>query len=350
MSVRIQHPGLFSTLQDRGRRGLRYLGIPWAGVGCEPWMRFANALLNQDRHTPVIETFEGGLSLQATNIPARLSLVGDVEAQITYADGSSTTINGWRTLNLMTGDRLTIKRTGRYRCALIGIKSLNIAPHFGSASTFAKAGLGGLNGHSLQAGDELPVDTVLAAGSEADVNMKPYQFPGETSHVTLKAVAGPQQDAFTEAALDMFFSEPYQITQDIDRMGARLDGPVLAHRSKEHRDIVSDAILPGSVQVPGVGTPIVMLADANTVGGYPKIATVVSADVALLSLCRPGTTVRFERVNTEQARRHTVAIDKAVGTHSTHVDAIVKTNFDSKQLLALNLIGGVTNPQDPSCQ
>ncbi len=349
MSLRIEHPGLLSTLQDRGRRGLRYLGIPQAGIGCEPWMRFANALLQQPHTSAVIETFEGGLSVSALT-PQRLSIVGDVDAQVTRANGTVESINGWRTLCLLSGERLSIKRTGRYRCAVIGVKDLNVSAHFGSVATFAKAGLGGLNGSALSAGDELPVHGSAVLGSEPDAVIDPYLFPGEalgTTQVTLKAVPGPQDDAFTDDALNRFFSHPYRITQDIDRMGARLDGPTLTHRSEAHRDIVSDALLPGSVQVPGVGTPIVMLADANTAGGYPKIATVVSADVALLSVCRPGTTVRFERVGTDAARAHTLAIEQAVDTHSKKVSAMIHTDLDSAQLMSLNLIGGVTNALDP---
>jgi len=351
MTLRIKQPGLFSSLQDGGRRGLRSLGIPWAGVGCSPWMRFANALLNQDQQTPVIETIEAGLSMTAVNQGAVLSLIGDVDAEILHVDGSTTRAQGWRSHALLDGESLTIKRTGRYRCAVVGIKGLTVSPHFGSVSTYPSAKLGGLSGSILATGDELPIQNTELASSAPDQTLPPLKFPGELEsdnaapNFVVRAVPGPQDDAFTQESLDQFFSEPFTVSSDIDRMGARLTGPTLRHRSDQHRDPVSDAILPGSVQVPGIGNPIVLLADAHTVGGYPKIATVVSADLSLFALCRPGSTLRFECVDANAGREHTIAVEKLMLSHLEKLVAVVG-DIDTARLLGLNLISGVTDALD----
>ncbi len=353
MSLVVEQTGMFSTLQDRGRRGLRDLGIPWAGVGCEPWMRFANRLLDQVEDTPVIETFEGGLTLRVKTEPVKISLIGDVLATITHSDSSVTQANAWRTHTLVDGDKLTIKRTGIYRCAVLGVQHLDVTPHYGSASTYLNASLGGLNGGTLQIGDDLPYAEQNAATLGEHKSLQPFQFPGEKNEAadgnltwTVQAVPGPQDDAFTDTALETFFTHTFTVTADIDRMGARLDGPEIKHRSAKHKDIVSDAILPGSVQVPGIGKPIVMLADAHTVGGYPKIATVTSADRALFALCRPGTKIQFDRVNTIAAREHTLQLEESVQQHLASVSPVVDTHLNTSRLLGLNLIGGVTDALD----
>jgi len=347
MSLTVERPGVYSTLQDVGRLGLRYLGIPWSGVGCEPWMRFANALLNQDLATPVIETIEGGLTLKVLDQDVNVAIVGDVRAERILENGSKSAVQGWRATTLKHGDTLTIVQTGRYRCAVVGIQGLTIKTHFGSASTYASAALGGLNGRLLQAGDELPLNSNLQTPTTSLGQFKPFFFTGEPASVedefVVRAVAGPQDDAFTEKALNTFFSATYHISQDIDRMGARLNGPALEHRSESHRDLVSDAILPGSVQVPGIGTPIVMLADAHTIGGYPKIATVVSADRALFSLVRPGSVVRFEQVTPDEAREHTLFVERSVLEHLGSKEEVPSDPLNTERLLRLNLIDGVSN-------
>lgn len=349
MSLTVKHPGLYSTVQDSGRTGLRYLGIPWSGVGCKPWMRFANALLDQDLATPVIETIEGGLTLSVLDQNVSVAIVGDVRAECVHADGSKSTIQAWRTLTLTHGDTLSIVQTGGYRCAIVGIQGLEVKQHFGSASTYANAALGGLNGRLLQVGDELPLNPNTQTLTAQRNQFEPYRFTGEPSSndgdgvFVVRAVAGPQDDAFTDEALNTFFSASYEVSQDIDRMGARLNGPALTHRSVSHRDLVSDAILPGSVQVPGIGTPIVMLADAHTMGGYPKIATVVSADRALFSLVRPGSIVRFEQVTSDAAREHTLCVERSVLAHLETKQSVPSDPLNPERLLSLNLIDGVSD-------
>lgn len=346
MSVIVKHPGFYSSIQDRGRRGLRHLGIPWAGVGCEPWMRFANRLLNQDLATPVIETMEAGLTLIANSKPVRFAMVGDVKASIVRANGTTHKAIGWRSYTLHTGDTLKITATGNMRCAVVAIAGLTIEPHFGSTSTYANARLGGLSGNALAVNDELPISDHPI--DEPHLALPVFTFPGQSepspeNPFMVRAVPGPQDDYFSTVTLNQFFDSTYTLSQDIDRMGARLTGPMLNHKSAELRDLVSDAILPGSVQVPGSGLPIVMLSDAHTVGGYPKIATVVSADLSLFSLYRPGQTLQFVNVDSNEGLAHTRRVEQLIQTHLTHVQAITAEDLNSERLLGLNLVSGVTD-------
>ena len=158
----------------------------------------------------------------------------------------------------------------------------------------------------------------------------------------MRAVLGTQDDYLTPAAIETFLFEEYTVTTQADRMGYRLTGPKLEHAKSP--DIVSDAIAPGSVQVPGFGEPIVLLADRQTTGGYPKIATVISADLPALGQRRPGDHLRFEAITVEAAqvaRRDLWAWLEALPSLLVPVGR----KLDSEHLLAVNLISGVTNGQ-----
>ncbi len=156
----------------------------------------------------------------------------------------------------------------------------------GSASTYARAALGGIDGRALTAGARLPVP---AAGERAPSTCCRSRRKLPTGPI--RAVAGPQADHFDAATLAAFCDSDYRVTAEADRMGVRLEGATLAHQGAS--EIVSDATVPGSIQVPGKGQPIVLLADAQTAGGYPKIGTVIGADLPRVAAARPGQLLRF---------------------------------------------------------
>jgi allophanate hydrolase subunit 2 len=154
-------------------------------------------------------------------------------------------------------------------------------------------------------------------------------------------VLGPQDDYFTADSTAAFFASEYRVTREADRMGMRLDGPVLAH-AKGH-DIVSDGIATGAIQVPGNGRPIVLLADHQTTGGYPKLGTVVSADVPRLGRLRPGDALRFARVEVEEAEAARRVLEE-------RIDRIVERFgpaepwLDEDALYRRNLVSGIVEP------
>jgi biotin-dependent carboxylase-like uncharacterized protein len=172
----------------------------------------------------------------------------------------------------------------------------------GSLSTYARAGVGGFHGRKLAQGDSLPlVRNQAPAGEERRLGQAFDYGSGP-----IRVVWGPQDDYFTEQGRRTFTGSDYRVSKEADRMGIRFEGPTIEHAvsvDKGGADIISDGIGPGAIQVPGAGLPIVLLADRQTVGGYPKIATVASADLPRLGRLLPGQTVRFTAISVEEAER-----------------------------------------------
>jgi 5-oxoprolinase (ATP-hydrolysing) subunit C len=160
----------------------------------------------------------------------------------------------------------------------------------------------------------------------------------------IRVVLGPQHHHFSAEALNNLIAQPYTVTLEADRMGIRLSGPSLSHRPEYGADITSDATVPGSIQVPGNGQPIVLLADGQTVGGYAKIATVISADLPRLACAMPGQAIHFEIVNVPTAEK---AARQAEADVLAFINSItpLKTRLtpDTETLLGCNLISGMIN-------
>lgn len=340
-------PGALSSVQDAGRRGLRRVGIPWAGALCDAWRQLANGLLDNPPDAPVIECFEAGLTVRADGGDVRLATAGDVQLERLRPDGAPQAVPAWSSMQLRAGESLRVRSTGRSRVAVLGVAGSRLQPHHGSFATYARAGLGGIGGRTLQAGDALELDPdaerALRGIAERDRADCLAFGIGQPGRLRLRAVPGPQDDAFDDAAIARFFGEDgWCIGVDTDRMGARLDGEPLVHRSADAADIVSDAILPGSVQVPGNGLPIVLANDAHTAGGYPKIATVIGPDLPALALARPGTRLQFCRVDSEAGVQ---AARKLQGDIEAILQRLVPQRLapDAAALLRHNLIDGVVD-------
>ena len=347
--IEILQSGLFASIQDLGRNGMRQLGIPRSGVLVPSWMKIANALVGNPLESPVIEFFEGGLMFNVGERAVRIAIVGNADVYCTTPSASLTLLN-WRSHLLSPGSTLRTRSSGNSRVAVMAIQYFQITPHHGSCATYAKAGLGGIDGRPLHPGLQLEHDAALSSTPELccrPIASLPNQTgKGSTSDVEvfiLRAVPGPQDDAFTVETLDAFFSSPFTLTTDADRMGARFDGTRLTHIDRARQDIVSDAIVPGSVQIPGNGLPIVLLADSHTVGGYPKIATVISTDLPLLGMLRPGAVCRFERVSVEQGITIARQAEKHLQHHLTTLVPVMDRHLDVNALLTSNLIDGVTD-------
>jgi biotin-dependent carboxylase-like uncharacterized protein len=167
----------------------------------------------------------------------------------------------------------------------------------GSLSTYARAGIGGFEGRKLQANDSLPLKLDHAPPSEERKLAAPFDY----GQGPVRVVWGPQEDSFSEQGRATFIGADYRVSKEADRMGIRFEGPTIEH--SKGADIISDGIGPGAIQVPGAGLPIVLLADRQTVGGYPKIATVASVDLPRLGRLLPGQTVRFTAVTVEEAEK-----------------------------------------------
>jgi len=330
--------GLLSTLQDQGRRGLRHLGIPWSGMMAPAWQMLANVLVGNESNNTAIECFEGGFQGHFQSA-ARMAIAADSSAIATLTiDGEEKSCLPFRSYDVSAGSTLTIKTTGSLRLAVIALRGLDVPMQLGSTATYIKAALGGLEGRALRSGDELSIsDDTSGPLLGYDSTTVPELTTG-----ILHAVPGPQDHHFSSTGLQTFFASDYELTPDVDRMGARLQGSVIEHESPAARDIVSDAILPGSVQVPGNGQPIVLLADAHTAGGYPKIATVASVDLPALALARPGTRFKFKQVTAIEAVQLTRSFDTDL-QQALSSPKVISGSVDTAKLLSHNLIDGVTD-------
>jgi biotin-dependent carboxylase-like uncharacterized protein len=205
----------------------------------------------------------------------------------------------------------------------------------GSRSTHVRSAIGGLQGRALRAGDRLPVGGASLEGPE--LRLDASALPSGPNR--LRVVLGPQDDYFTEAGIETFLTAEFTVSTDADRMGYRLTGPVIEHR--DGFNIVSDGVGIGAIQVPGNGQPIVLLADRQSTGGYPKIAGVIGVDLAFLAQKRPGETVRFERIALDAA--HALAKERARLLHALPGQArpALVLSPSAEDLLSVNLIGGV---------
>ncbi|MBI4390917.1 MAG: 5-oxoprolinase/urea amidolyase family protein [candidate division NC10 bacterium] len=294
--LRVIEPGILTTVQDLGRPGYQKFGIPVSGALDPVALRLANALVGNPPGAAGLELTGGGLTLEA---------MAECVLAVTGADlpalRDETPVPTFFALRLVPGQRLRLgtPRAGLRACIAVH-GGLEVPLALGSRSTCLRLGFGGLAGRALRAGDVLGVGPPTAdLASLRGRHLPPSGRPALASPWVVRAVPGPQDDAFAASALETFFGNPYQVTPHSDRMGIRLTGPPLAHRRSA--DILSDAIPLGAVQVPGEGQPIILLADRQTTGGYAKIATAIGPDVAGLAQACPGERVRFVRVTVEEA-------------------------------------------------
>ncbi len=217
----------------------------------------------------------------------------------------------------------------------------DIAPVLGSRSTYARAAIGGFQGRALRVGDAIPL--MLADVAEREEQMLPSLDLAPPKR--FRIVLGPQDDYFTEAGIATLTGATYTVTPATDRMGMRLDGPKLEHA--KGYNIVSDGIAPGSIQVPGNGLPIVLLADRQTTGGYPKIATVISADLPALGRLVPGAKVAFEAVDIETAE---AAARQLAAELAAMADRMVPARrepmVDEAKLMGENLVSGMVDARE----
>jgi len=256
-------------------------------------------------------------------------------------------LTGWQSFTLAPDDEVKISSLSNTATGFIAIGGgVPLPPTMGSLSTYIRSELGGLEGRFLQSGDLLPLSPEAAA--RAHTPDQPYPTPPSVPSQTVRVVLGPQDDYFTPAALDRFLNTPYQISKASDRMGARLDGAALEHIPEKGAEIISDGVIAGAIQVPGTAQPIVLLNDGQTVGGYPKIATVISCDLPLIANALPDTSLTFQAVTAQEACEDVRAHHKQLEAFKkTCVIVNPKGFINMKALYETNLIGGVVDMACP---
>ncbi|MFC5520422.1 biotin-dependent carboxyltransferase family protein [Polaromonas jejuensis] len=300
--LEVVESGLAVAVQDRGRFGYRRLGVPVSGALDPSLLAAANALLGNAADAAALEILLTGPALKVRAGRVRLSLAGEIGAKLQTAQGKLLPVEPWCTVTLGPGDTIRFgavaaPKAGGPGIAYVGISGgVEVPAMLASRSTYARAALGGVHGRAIAVGDLLP-----CRGIAGDTLLE-FRGPGPLVYAggPIRVVPGPQADHFSDEALQAFFSQPFTVTRDSDRMGMRLEGPALRH-SALGADIASDGVTPGAIQVPANGQPIILMADCQTVGGYPKIATVIRADLPRLAHARPGAQLRFQRVSLAEA-------------------------------------------------
>jgi biotin-dependent carboxylase-like uncharacterized protein len=306
--IRVLDPGPQTTVQDLGRRGYLRYGIPESGPVDRAAFVLANRLVGND---------DGAAGLECTLIGARLTIQGDGVLAATGAE-MPLSVNDrdapcWEAVPVRAGDvvRLGPARSG-VRGYLAFSGGLEVPAVLGSRATYLRGQLGGYNGRALRKGDE--VRWAAGQAPRAGRRVRPAAIPRYPGEVVIRVIRGPQADRFTLEGIATFLKEPFEMSAQSDRMGARLRGPRIAH-ARGH-DIISDGVPLGGIQVVGDGQPIVLLVDRQSTGGYTKIATVCSFDVGRVAQVRPGQRVRFEEITVDTAhallRQHRTALDGAI--------------------------------------
>lgn len=308
----ITKPGLLTSIQDLGRFGFQRYGINTSGAVDPLSHRLANLLTGNDESLPTIEMTMIGPSI----FFHKQSLIAICGADL------SPTINDipvplWRPVLVREGSELSFGKCKQGIRAYLAVGGgLQVSRVMNSHSTSLRAKIGGFNGRTLESGDEflfnkpgalsrriisslLPElkDGFIAAGWTAGSPL----FSKVNEDLSIRVTKGRQFELFTKESCDSFFHSPYFVTTHSDRMGCRLRGEALS--LKQHFEMISEAVNDGTVQVSADGNPIILLAERQTTGGYPKIAQIAAVDIPLVAQAKPGDNIHFLQISHERAQQ-----------------------------------------------
>jgi biotin-dependent carboxylase-like uncharacterized protein len=342
-ALRILEPGLLTTVQDLGRTGHQHLGVATSGALDPVSLRAANALAGNEPTEGALEIAYVGPTFLVEADSATLACVGadasiEVLADVTAVSGVR--YPSMQSFRVRRGQVVRIGATLGSSVMYLAVEGgFAIEPVLGSVSTYMRGKIGGWQGRALAAGDALPLRRDASEREEYRLDGFDLARPAR-----FRVILGPQDNFFSERSIRAFLDGEYTVKPATDRMAVHLDGPKLEHI--QGHDIVSDGIAFGSIQVPGHGQPIVLMADRQTTGGYPKLATVISADLPALGRVRIGDTIAFQEVGVEEAhelRRRLLRDIEAIP--SRIVRARRSLEDITASLLASNLISGVVNAE-----
>lgn len=288
MTLKVIHPGLYTTVQDLGRFGHQSQGFSPAGAMDYRALMLANQLLGNDENASGLEMTFKGAAFEVMKDSVIAVVGADMKMKIDDVDypvGVPVHVSKGSTVAFGSAD-------GGARTYLAVPGGFKVAPVLGSASTHVRSGIGGYKGRTLEAGD------VLHSGGSGTAG--PYKIIDDiTDDETVRVIPGQQFDRFDDEMKAQFFSASYSLTKDCDRMGFRLDGPELT--AVPDHDVLSEPTQLGSIQVPQSGQPIVLLNDRQTAGGYARIGTVALVDIPKFVQKKPGDAVKFTEITAEAA-------------------------------------------------
>lgn len=286
-------PGLQTSVQDLGRPGYQQYGMSPAGAMDPYSLQMANLLNGNHLGDSVLEAVMQGPALEALNDVSMSICGGDLEPRV-----NGRIVPMWKSLVLKKGERLTFGGLNNGGRAYISFAGGIVVPEvLGSRSTFINGSIGGFEGRALKAGD-------ILYGKPSVRKMRslhPDFIPKYPQELKVRVILGPHLEKFSRETLGQFLTSTYKVSVQSNRMGCRLDGPKLKHI--DDADIISDAIPFGGIQVPASGEPIILMAERQTTGGYPRIGTVISVELPLLAQAMPGTALRFEEIEIDEAQK-----------------------------------------------
>jgi len=286
-------PGAYTTVQDYGRFGYQQAGIPFCGALDSFAFGVANLLVKNPINSAVLEI---------TIMGCRFEVLSEADVAITGAEIGMTLnekpVECWKTFRVKSGDILDIKQVkSGCRAYLAVTGGIDVPKVMGSRSTYVGGNIGGYLGRPLKHGDIIKKGKGLLLNQAR--HLSPAVIPQYSSDIVIHSVSGPQDDFFDEG-LKILYNSEFMVTAKADRMGYRLQGPVIKHRDTVQKSIISEPSVPGGVQIPADGQPIILLVE-QTVGGYAKIATVISTDFCKIAQATPGDKIRFKQVTLEKA-------------------------------------------------
>ncbi|RXT04933.1 biotin-dependent carboxyltransferase family protein [Ammoniphilus sp. CFH 90114] len=311
MSIFMIRPGLLSSLQDLGRYGYQKHGVIVSGVMDPLAHRLANILVGNEENAATMEITMMGPVIEFQRDTLFSLCGGDLTPTI-----EGVKVPMWRPVWVKQGTQLKFGNSATGCRAYLAVAGgFDVPDVMGSKSTYLRGGIGGYRGRALQAGDELPVGAVSELSNRLFKRLsqihtdQPFQtvtwavsselLPFYTDRPTIRVIRGNEYRWFTEKSREQFFQQAFSVSPQSDRMGYRIKGPQL--ELMEPRELISEAVAFGTVQVPPEGQPIVLLADRQTTGGYPKIAQIISVDLPLMAQVKPGDHVHFYEVSHQEA-------------------------------------------------
>ncbi|NYF26270.1 biotin-dependent carboxyltransferase family protein [Sporosarcina sp. JAI121] len=306
MTVNVLQPGLLTTIQDLGRYGSQKYGVIVSGAMDSYSLRVANLLVGNAEGEGALEITLFGTTLQFDKDSLLAITGGDLQATI---DGEKAPM--WRPILIRKGSIL------RFKSAINGCRAyvafaggIIVPPIMESKSTYLRAGIGGLQGRALRKGDtfecgemsalnqsfaqqveEMTEHATWSVNFSALINLQQVQ--------TIRVLKGTEFTRFDQDSQQTLFSEPYTLSTQADRMGYRLEGPALS--LADTFELLSESVTYGTIQIPPNGQPIILMADRQTTGGYPKIGQIISADLSSLAQLQPTSTIHFKEVSLEEA-------------------------------------------------
>jgi antagonist of KipI len=302
MNLFVERAGFLSSVQDLGRTGFRQFGVSTSGALDWFASRVANLLVGNDEGAAGVEIALGGLHLRFQDERIVAWCGGEFDVQI-----GSLALPAGHIAHVQSGDELKFGRAQfGCRCWLAISGGIDVPIVLRSRSTDLRANFGGMEGRALHDGDQLPLGQFRRSQTGATEYISSWTASNEWASPAardpiLRFTRGADWNRFNDVTIQRFTTHAFSVSPDSDRMGVRFDSPEL--KRKEKTDLISEAVAPGTIQVPPSGQPILLLGDCQTIGGYPKIAQVITANLGVAAQLRAGDSVRFSEVSLEDAHR-----------------------------------------------